>query len=130
MFGEESGDLLVIGWGGTKGAIEETVENLVAEGHKISSLHLTFLQPMPPGIKEIMQRFDKVMTIEGNWSDSPDDKIIDELNRRYSALATLLRARYLVDVDCWSEVRGQPMRPGAIRRALLKKLKQGREART
>jgi len=130
VFGEESGDLLVIGWGGTKGAIEETVENLAAEGHKVSSLHLTFLQPMPPGIKEIMQRFDKVMTIEGNWSDSSDEKIIDESNRRYSALATLLRSRYLIDVDCWSEVRGQPIRPGAIRRALLKKLTQGREART
>jgi 2-oxoglutarate ferredoxin oxidoreductase subunit alpha len=124
VFGEESGDLLVIGWGGTKGAIEETVENLAAEGHKVSSLHLTFLQPMPPGIKEIMQRFGKVMTIEGNWSDSPDDKIIDESNRRYSALAMLLRSRYLIDVDCWSEVRGQPIKPGAIRRVLLEKLKQ------
>jgi 2-oxoglutarate ferredoxin oxidoreductase subunit alpha len=130
VFGEESGDLLVIGWGGTKGAIEEAVENLAAEGHKVSSLHLTFLQPMAPGIKEIMLRFHKVMTIEGNWSDSPDDKIIDESNRRYSALATLLRSRYLIDVDCWSEVRGQPIRPGAIRRALLKTLKQDREART
>jgi 2-oxoglutarate ferredoxin oxidoreductase subunit alpha len=37
----------------------------------------------------------------------------------------LLRARYLVDVDCWSEVRGQPIKPGAIRRVLLQKLQQG-----
>ena len=54
-------------------------------------MHLHFLQPMPPGIKEIMQRFKKVMTIESNWSDRPDDEIIDESNRRYSALAMLLR---------------------------------------
>ena len=39
----------------------------------------------------------------------------------------LLRARYLVDVDCWSEVRGQPIKPGAIRRVLLEKLQQSRE---
>ena len=58
-----------------------------------------------------MQRFKKVMTIEGNWSDDPNDEIIDENNRRYSALAMLLRSRYLVDVDCWSEVRGQPIKP-------------------
>ena len=51
--------------------------------------------------------------------------MIDETNRRYSALATLLRARYLVDVDCWSEVRGQAISTGAIRRVLLDKLQQG-----
>jgi 2-oxoglutarate ferredoxin oxidoreductase subunit alpha len=124
VFGQESGDLLVIGWGSTRGAIEEAVDDLAAEGHKVSSLHLTFLQPMAPGIKEIMQRFGKVMTIETNWSDSPTDKIIDETNRRYSAVAMLLRSRYLVDVDCWSEVRGQPIKPGAIRRVLLDKLQK------
>ena len=79
---------------------------------------------MQPGIKEIMQRFKKVMTIETNWSDDPADEIIDETNRRYSALATLLRARYLVDVDCWTEVRGQPIKPSTIRRVLLEKLGQ------
>jgi 2-oxoglutarate ferredoxin oxidoreductase subunit alpha len=126
VFGAKSGDLLAIGWGSTKGAIEEAVEGLAAEGHKVSSLHLTFLQPMPSGIKEILQRFGKVMTIEGNWSDSQNDKMIDETNRRYSALAMLLRSRYLVDVDCWSEVRGQAIKPASIRRALLEKLNEGR----
>ena len=77
-------------------------------------MHLQFLQPLPPGIKEAMSRFRKVMTIEGNWSDSPDEEIIDETNRRYSALAMLLRARYLVDIDCWSQVRGQPIKPGTL----------------
>jgi len=124
VFGGEKGDLLVIGWGSTKGAIEEAVTNLRAEGHKVSSLHLFFLQPMAAGIKEIMQRFKKVITIEGNWSDDPNDEIIDESNRRYSALATLLRSRYLVDVDCCSEVRGQPIKPNTIERIVLEKLKQ------
>jgi 2-oxoglutarate ferredoxin oxidoreductase subunit alpha len=124
VFGDPKGDLLVIGWGSTKGAIEEAVENLRAEGRKVSSVHLTFLQPMAPGLKEIMQRFKKVITIEGNWSDDPKEEIIDESNRRYSALAMLLRSRYLIDVDCWSEVRGQPIKPNTIERVILEKFKQ------
>ena len=124
VFGDPKGDLLAIGWGSTKGAIEEAVENLRGEGRKVSSLHLTFLQPLPPGIKEIMKKFKKVITIEGNWSDDPKDEIIDETNRRYAALAMLLRSRYLIDVDCWTEVRGQPIKPNTIQRVLLEKLKQ------
>jgi len=122
VFGDGEGDLLIVGWGGTKGAIEEAVERLRADGQKVSSLHLTFLQPMPSGIKEILDRFDRVMTVEGNWSDNADDDIIDDDNRRYSELAWLLRARYLIDVDCWSEVRGQPIKPGAIVRAIRERL--------
>ncbi|HKI64408.1 MAG TPA: 2-oxoacid:acceptor oxidoreductase subunit alpha [Burkholderiales bacterium] len=123
VFGGDSGDLLVIGWGSTQGAIEESVTILRAEGLKVSSLHLRFLQPLPPGIKQAMKRFKQVMTIENNWSDSPQEEIIDESNRRYSALAMLLRARYLVDVDCWTEVRGQPIKPGTMCRVIREKLK-------
>ena len=122
LFGGQTGELLVVGWGSTKGAIEEAVASLRQEGHKVSSLHLTFLQPMPPGIKEIMQRFTKVVTIESNWCDRPEDEIIDETNRRYSAVAMLLRSRYLIDVDCWSEVRGEPIKPNTIRRVILERL--------
>jgi 2-oxoglutarate/2-oxoacid ferredoxin oxidoreductase subunit alpha len=122
VFGDPQGDLLVIGWGSTQGAIEEAVESLRAQGRKVSSMHVRFLQPLPPGIKEVMQRFKQVMTIEGNWCDRPQDEIIDETNRRYSALAMLLRARYLIDVDCWSEVRGQPIKPGVVRRVISEKL--------
>ncbi len=122
VFGDEEGDLLVVGWGSTKGAIEESVERMRAEGHKVSSLHLTFLQPMAPGIKEILHRFKQVIAIEANWSDLPEDPLIDESNRRYTALAMLLRARYLVDIDCWSEVRGRPIKPGSICAVLRKRL--------
>jgi 2-oxoglutarate ferredoxin oxidoreductase subunit alpha len=124
VFGDLKGDLLVIGWGSTKGAIEEAVDNLRAEGHKVSSVHLTFLQPLAPGLKELMQKFKKVICIEGNWSDDPKQDIVNEDNRRFSALAMMLRSRYLVDVDCWSEVRGQPIKPNTIQRVLLEKLKQ------
>jgi 2-oxoglutarate ferredoxin oxidoreductase subunit alpha len=122
VYGDPEGDLLIVGWGSTKGAIEEAVDRIRAEGRKVSSLHLRFLQPMPSGIKEIMQRFRKVMTIESNWCDKPEDAIIDENNRRYSAVATLLRARYLVDVDCWSEVKGQPFKPSIICDVIRKQL--------
>src|SRR5450631_4717303 len=47
VFGSPKGDLLVIGWGSTRGAIEEAVESMRAEGHKVSSMHLQFLQPLP-----------------------------------------------------------------------------------
>jgi len=124
LFGPPEGELLVIGWGSTQGAIEEAVEALRAEGEQVSSMHLRFLQPLPPGIKEAMQGFKRVMTIEGNWSDRPEDQLIDETNRRYSALAMLLRARYLRDVDCWSEVRGQPIKPRTIREVMRRKLAQ------
>jgi 2-oxoglutarate ferredoxin oxidoreductase subunit alpha len=122
VFGDPEGDLLVVGWGSTQGAIEESVQRLRAEGHKVSSLHLNFLQPMPGGIKEILQRFKQVLTVEGNWSDRPEDPLIDDSNRRYSALAMLLRSRYLVDVDCWTEVRGRSIKPGSICAELRKRL--------
>ncbi|MFQ5774069.1 MAG: 2-oxoacid:acceptor oxidoreductase subunit alpha [Kiloniellaceae bacterium] len=122
LFGDQEGDLLVVGWGSTKGAIEEAVERVRAEGHKVSSLHLRFLQPMASGVNEALHRFNSVMTVENDWGDSLDDEIIDEHNRRYSTLAWLLRARHLVDVDSWCEVKGQPMKPGSIARVIREKL--------
>jgi 2-oxoglutarate/2-oxoacid ferredoxin oxidoreductase subunit alpha len=121
-FGGPEGDLLVIGWGSTKGVIEESVERLRGEGHKVSSLHLRFIQPMPSGIGEIMKRFRKVMTIEGTWADRLEDEMIDAENRRYTPLAMMLRARYLVDVDCWSEARGAPIKPSTVVKTLRAKL--------
>lgn len=122
VFGPPTGDLLVIGWGSTRGAIEEAVESLRSEGKTVSSLNLTFIQPLQPGIKEIMSGFKKVITIENNWSDDPGDEMIDENNRRYSALAMLLRSRFLVDIDCWSECRGTPLKPNTVRRVIMEKL--------
>jgi 2-oxoglutarate ferredoxin oxidoreductase subunit alpha len=124
VFGGEDGELLLVGWGSTHGAIEEAVETLRAKGHRVSSIHLKFVQPMASGITDVLRRFGKVMTIENNWCDSLDDNLIDEANRRYSSLALLLRARSLVDVDCWGEARGQPPKPGDIVRAALRKLGQ------
>jgi 2-oxoglutarate ferredoxin oxidoreductase subunit alpha len=124
VFGGADGDLLLVGWGSTMGAIEEAVTRLRGEGLAVSSMHLRFLQPMPSGIREILARFRKVMTIEGNWSDKLEDELIDEDNRRYSALAMMLRSRFLVDIDCWSEARGQPIKPGDICRVARSALQQ------
>jgi 2-oxoglutarate ferredoxin oxidoreductase subunit alpha len=112
--GAPEGDLLVVGWGSTRGAIEEAVARGRAEGLSVSSLHLTFLAPLEPGLKEIFSRFRKVITVEINYSDDPDDPHITDENRRRGQLAWLLRASTLVDVDCWTRIYGEPLRPGAI----------------
>ncbi|HKW49271.1 MAG TPA: 2-oxoacid:acceptor oxidoreductase subunit alpha [Gemmatimonadaceae bacterium] len=115
---ERGGDVLVVGWGSTKGAIEEAVGRARAEGLSVSSLHLAFLSPLEPGLTEIFQRFRKVMTVEINYSDDPGDPFITSENRRRGQLAFLLRAQTLADVDCWTRVPGEPLRPGAIHAAL------------
>ena len=122
VFGDESGDLLIVGWGSSRGAIEEAIERCRAENLSVSSLHLQFIQPMASGLRDIFKRFDKVMTVESNWNDSMESELIDDDNRRFSNLALLLRSRFLVDIDCWGEVKGQPLKPGAICRIIRQKL--------
>jgi 2-oxoglutarate ferredoxin oxidoreductase subunit alpha len=123
VFGDPEGDLLVVGWGSTKGTIEEAVARARADGLRVSSMHLKFIQPLPSGIREILKGFKRVMTVEANWSDRLENELINEDNRRYSALAMILRSRFLVDIDCWSEARGQPIRPGQIVQVIRDKLK-------
>ena len=122
VFGDPEGDLLILGWGSTKGAIEEAVQRARADGLKVSSLHIKFLQPMASGIKELLHRFKSVVTVEINFSDNPDREMVTEDNRRYSSLAWILRARYLVDVDCWSNVHGHPMKPAAIEKMIRERM--------
>lgn len=122
VFGDDEGELLVVGWGSTRGAIEEAVHRVRKNGHKVSSMHIRILQPLASGIGEILRRFDKVLVVENNWADSLDDELIDEENRRYSNLGWLLRARCLVDVDCWGEVGEQPIKPGTVERVIRERL--------
>jgi 2-oxoglutarate ferredoxin oxidoreductase subunit alpha len=124
IHGDESGDLLVVGWGSTLGAIEEAVDRARREGLSVSSLHLRFLSPLEPGLREIFQRFAKVMTIEINYSDDPADPYITEETRRRGQLSWLLRAHTLVDVDCWTRVPGEPLQPGQIRQAIRQSIPQ------
>jgi 2-oxoglutarate ferredoxin oxidoreductase subunit alpha len=126
--GAASGELLVVGWGSTLGAIEEAVDQLRAEGLPVASLHLRFLSPLEPGLDEIFARFARVMTVELNYSDDPRAPLATPANRRLAQLAQVLRERTLVDVDCWSAVRGQPFGPGEIAAAVRGRLAAARGA--
>jgi 2-oxoglutarate ferredoxin oxidoreductase subunit alpha len=122
VFGDPSGDLLVVGWGSSKGAIEEAVARARKEGLRVSSLHIKYIQPMPSGIRAILQGFGQVMTVESAYCDDPEDELVDAENRRYTPLATLLRARFPIDIDCWGQARGQPIKPGTILQVIRRKL--------
>src|SRR5206468_925826 len=124
VHGDAGGDLLVVGWGSTLGAIEEAVDRLRAEGSRVSSVHLRFLSPMEPGLKEIFSRFRKILTIEVNYSDFPGDPYITPESRRYSPLAMLLRSLTLMDIDCWTRVPGSPIPPRIIEEQLRLRLKE------
>jgi len=123
VYGDEDGDILLLGWGSTKGSIHEAVDIARAEGHSVSALHLKFLQPMAPGIGEILKKFKKVIAVEINYSDDKNDPQVNIDNRRYSNLALLLRSRYLVDIDSFSNVHGQPIKPGEIMQRVQEELK-------
>jgi 2-oxoglutarate ferredoxin oxidoreductase subunit alpha len=97
VHGPDEGDLLLVGWGSTKGAIEEAVDRARVQG-----------------LKALFSRFRRVMTVEINYSDDPAAPYITEENRRRGQLSWLLRAVTLVDVDCWTRVLGEPLRPGVL----------------
>ncbi|MEE8138108.1 MAG: 2-oxoacid:acceptor oxidoreductase subunit alpha, partial [Thermoanaerobaculia bacterium] len=90
--GDPSGDLLVLGWGSTQGAIISAVNVAWREGLKPSRTHLRYLNPFPKNLGEVLSRFDKVMVPEMNMGQ----------------LALLLRGRYLVDVISYTKVQGKP----------------------
>ena len=104
IHGDKEGDLLIVGWGSTLGAIEEAVDYARGLGHKVSSIHLRFLFPIVPGLAEIFKGFKKVITVEINYSDTPGNPMITEENRRYAQLAWYLRAKTQCDIDCFSNV--------------------------
>jgi 2-oxoglutarate ferredoxin oxidoreductase subunit alpha len=127
LHGEEEGDLLVVGWGSTEGAIVEAVDRARSEGYRVSTCQLTFLSPLEPGLKEMFSKFKNVMTVEINYSDTPGDPYINDETRRYGQLAWLLRAHTLVDIDCWTSCPGQPLRPRDIYTKIIAKLEPKKE---
>ncbi len=90
--GPESGELLVVGWGGTYGAIASAVELARLEGKSVSSIQLRHLNPFPINLGEVLHRFDKIL--------------VPELNQ--GQLVRLLRAEYLVPAIAMNKSRGQP----------------------
>jgi 2-oxoglutarate ferredoxin oxidoreductase subunit alpha len=90
--GERRGDVLIIGWGGTYGAIRVALSELAREGLHVSACHLRYLNPLPEDLAERLSGFSHV--------------IVAELN--LGQLAAVLRAKYLLNVKTISKVRGQP----------------------
>jgi 2-oxoglutarate ferredoxin oxidoreductase subunit alpha len=114
VYGEPEGDLLLVGWGSTRGAIEEAVDRAREEGYAVSSLNIQFLSPLPPGLHEIFAGFERIITVELNYSDDWEDPLITKENRRYGQLAWILRAATLLDIDCYAKVPGRPYMPVEI----------------
>jgi len=91
-FGEESGQLLILGWGSTYGAIRSAVELSIEEGLSVSHLHLRHINPFPANLGDVLLKFQKV--------------IIPELNM--GQLSMLIRSKYLVDAIAFNKIQGKP----------------------
>ncbi|MDE0556544.1 MAG: 2-oxoacid:acceptor oxidoreductase subunit alpha [Candidatus Poribacteria bacterium] len=92
VFGAQEGDILLLGWGGTYGAIRTAAENYRAEGLPVAHVHLRHLNPFPNDLADILNRFKKIL--------------IPELNT--GQLLQLIRATYLIDAIGFNKVQGQP----------------------
>ncbi len=90
--GPETGDVLVIGWGGTFGSITTAVERCHRKGLKVAQAHLRYLNPMPRNLGDILKRYRRVLVPELNGGQ----------------LCLLLRAKFLVDAVSLSKVQGRP----------------------
>jgi 2-oxoglutarate ferredoxin oxidoreductase subunit alpha len=64
--GEESGKLLVVGWGGTYGHLATSVSDLQQKGHSVSLAHFNYIKPLPSNVKEVFSKFDKIVVCEIN----------------------------------------------------------------
>ncbi|MBI1371685.1 MAG: 2-oxoacid:acceptor oxidoreductase subunit alpha [Phycisphaera sp.] len=90
--GDATGDVLLLGWGGTYGAITSAKNALRAQGKKVSSAHLRYLNPMPRNVGDVLKGFKHV--------------IVPELNT--GQLRTIIRGKYLVDARGLNKVQGKP----------------------
>ena len=108
IFGDADGEILVIGWGGTTGAIRAGVTRVRALGHRIGHIQLRNLNPLPNDLGDILKRYDKVL--------------VPELN--LGQLWFLLRARYLVDAVSINKVQGKPFKESEIVAALVAHLEK------
>ena len=97
--GPDSGDLLVVGWGGTWGAIAEARKQAAAAGLSVAHLHLRHLNPLPRDLDDILGRYKTVL--------------VPELN--LGQLSKLLRERTLRAVETMHKVQGRPFRVSEIR---------------
>ena len=98
IHGPATGELLVVGWGGTYGTISAAVEEAQAAGRQVASLHLRHLNPLPPDLGQILRQYRRVLVPEINSGQ----------------LVRVLRAEYLVDAVGYNRVRGVPLQTHEI----------------
>ncbi|HLA16591.1 MAG TPA: 2-oxoacid:acceptor oxidoreductase subunit alpha [Candidatus Limnocylindrales bacterium] len=106
VFGPAEGDLLIVGWGSTFGAIRSATERLLAAGRSVAHAHVRHINPLPSNTGEVLGRFGRVLVPEVNLGQ----------------LVLLLRARYLVDAVGYDRVRGKPLRIAEIEEQALRLL--------
>jgi len=87
VFGDNEGDVLLVGWGSTWGPIREATTRAREAGQKLGHLHLRHIHPLPSGLEPIFARYRQIFVVEVN----------DEGLYGYGQLATLLRARYALN---------------------------------
>jgi 2-oxoglutarate ferredoxin oxidoreductase subunit alpha len=92
--GPEVGDLLLVGWGGTFGAITAALEELRARGRSVAHVHLRYLNPLPADLGGILRRYKRVLVPELNMGQ----------------LLKVLRAEYAVDAVGLNKIQGQPFK--------------------
>jgi 2-oxoglutarate ferredoxin oxidoreductase subunit alpha len=108
--GPAPGDLLVVGWGGTYGAITAAVEEVQQEGKAVASIHLRYLNPLPPDLGQILRQYQRVLVPEINSGQ----------------LVRVLRSEYLVDAVGFNRVRGLPLATQEIRESIDQLLEEKR----
>jgi 2-oxoglutarate ferredoxin oxidoreductase subunit alpha len=97
--------LLVLGWGSSEGPIRAGVQRARQAGHKVASAHLRHLNPLPANTGEVLRAFDRVLVPEMNTGQ----------------LAQVLRARFLVDVESFCKVQGQPLFSAEIENEIVER---------
>ena len=100
---DEGADTLILGWGGTYGAIGAAVRRIRGRGKKIARAHLKHVNPFPKNTGEVLKRFDKI--------------VIPEINT--GQLARLIRAEFLIDAYQINKVRTLPFRAGDLEEQIL-----------
>jgi 2-oxoglutarate ferredoxin oxidoreductase subunit alpha len=108
--GPATGDVLVVGWGGTYGAITAAVEEAQMEGKGVASVHLRHLNPLPPDLGQILRQYRRVLVPEINSGQ----------------LVRILRAEYLVDAVGFNRVSGMPLASQEILEAITQILEEKR----
>jgi 2-oxoglutarate ferredoxin oxidoreductase subunit alpha len=101
VYGPKRGELLILGWGSTYGAIRSAVDRLQAEGHSVAHAHMRHLNPFPRNTGDVLTSFKRILLPEVNLGQ----------------LRMLIRARYLIDVVGLNRVRGKPFRISEIEEA-------------